>query len=314
MRNLFYDNVRDFQGDNKVNIEIDRTLKSGTRDAFVLMNNGITIVSEELKSTGNDFTLTGFQVVNGCQTSHVLFNNKDNLSNNIFIPIKLIVDPNDTLKNQVIKATNRQTEVRAEELLAITDFQKLLEQYYSAIPTEHRLHYERRPGQYRTESDLEKIRIVSISSQIKAFASMFLNRAHQASRYSGTLLKDIESRIFVEGHFPIGYYLSAYALFRIETFIRHRQIDNKYRPFRYHLLGILRMQIAGIDFPQMKANQFERYCEPLRNALWDDDQCLGAIRNACIFLDSILGGEYDRDKAKDSTIQTRAQNSFSEPT
>ena len=207
----------------------------------------------------------------------------------------------------MIKANNRQTVVKPEELLAITDFQKSLEHYYNAIPDEHRLHYERRPGQYRTEPELEKIRIISISSQIKAFASMFLNRAHQASRYSGTLLKDIESKIFVEGHFPIGYYLSAYALFRIESFLRHRQIDNLYRPFKYHLLGILRMQIAGIDMPQMKANQFEKYCEPLRDVLWDDSQCLLAIQNACFILDDILAGEYDRDEAKDSTIQTQAQ-------
>ena len=306
IRSLFYDNVRDFQGDNPVNLEIDRTLKSDTKDAFVLMNNGITVVSEELISTGNEFTLTGFQVVNGCQTSHVLFNNKDNLDDKIFIPIKLIINPEDQLKNQVIKATNRQTQVKSEELLAITDFQKSLEHYYDAIPDEHKLHYERRPGQFRAEPELEKIRIISISSQIKAFSSMFLNRAHQASRYSGTLLKDIESKIFVEGHFPIGYYVSAYSLFRIESFLRHREIDNKYRPFRYHILGILRMQIAGIQMPQMNAYQFEKYCELIKEMLWDDSSCLTAIQNACTILDTILKMDYNRDRAKDSTIQTKA--------
>ena len=98
IRSLFYDNVRDFQGDNPVNLEIERTLQSETKDAFVLMNNGITIVSDELISTGNEFTLTGFQVVNGCQTSHVLFNNKDNLDDRIYIPVKLIIEPEDALK------------------------------------------------------------------------------------------------------------------------------------------------------------------------------------------------------------------------
>lgn len=306
LRSLFYDNVRDFQGDNPVNIEIEKTLQSPLKDAFVLMNNGITIVSEELISTGNKFTLTGFQVVNGCQTSHVLFNNKDKIGDDIFLPIKIIIKPEDNLKNQVIKATNRQTEVKAEELLAITDFQKALEQYYKAIPIEHQLYYERRPGQYRTEADLEKIKIITISSQIKAFASMFLKRAHQASRYPGTLLKDIESKIFVEEHFPIAYYLSAYALFRIDSYLRRHQIDNRYRPFRYHLLSIIRMQVAGIDMPELKANKFEKYCEPLQHVLWDNSQCLLAVQNACGLLDGILSGNYDRDAAKDSTIQIRA--------
>ena len=42
--NLFYDNVRDFQGHNSVNREIDATLKSGTgQAALAIYNNGITI-------------------------------------------------------------------------------------------------------------------------------------------------------------------------------------------------------------------------------------------------------------------------------
>jgi hypothetical protein len=43
------------------------------------------------------------------------------------LSIKLIVAPIDALRNQVIKATNRQTMVKTEELAALTDFQKLLE-------------------------------------------------------------------------------------------------------------------------------------------------------------------------------------------
>ena len=69
VRGLFYDNVRDFQGDNPVNKEIDDTLKSDERDLFVLLNNGITIVAESLSKTGDIFTIEDYQIVNGCQTS-----------------------------------------------------------------------------------------------------------------------------------------------------------------------------------------------------------------------------------------------------
>lgn len=51
LRGMFYENVRDFQGDNPVNKEIEETLKSNYRDSFVLLNNGITIVAEDLKTT-----------------------------------------------------------------------------------------------------------------------------------------------------------------------------------------------------------------------------------------------------------------------
>ncbi|MBW4647321.1 MAG: AIPR family protein [Kastovskya adunca ATA6-11-RM4] len=311
LRGSFYDNVRDFQGDNPVNQEIEQTLTSQAKETFILLNNGVTLVADDLSVTGDSFNLTGFQIVNGCQTSHVLFNNRATISDNVYIPIKLIVSPEDVLKNQITKATNRQTVVKLEELSALTDFQKTLEQYYNAIQEEHRLYYERRSQQYRSfldsEDSPEKIQIVTISTQIRAFASMFLDRAHQASRYYGTLLKDVKNRIFVNGHFPIAYYVSAYALFRIESFLRKKQIDGKYRAFKYHLLGILRMQIAGTSIPQMNSNQFEKYCEKVQNELWDEAKIASAINQACQVLDRVLNGNYDRDKAKDSTIQEQAK-------
>ncbi|MGA7563396.1 MAG: AIPR family protein [Desulfobaccales bacterium] len=308
LRGLFYENVRDFQGDNPVNKEIEETLKTPIKDDFVLLNNGVTVVSEDLSLTGDKFTLSSFQVVNGCQTSHVLFNNSGNLGENIYIPIKLVVAPDDALRNQIIKATNRQTVIKNEELSAITDFQKLLESFYNAIPLEHRLYYERRSQQFRSAAGLEKIRIVTISTQIRAFSSMFLDRAHQASRYYGTLLKDIENRIFIDTHFPEAYYVSAYALFRIESLLRRKLLDNRYRLFKYHILGIIRIQIAGVPMPYMGANEFKRYCDRIREVLWDDDRCLEAVNNACRMLDEILAGDYNRDRAKDSTIQSQARD------
>lgn len=311
LRGLFYDNVRDFQGDNPVNQEIEKTLTTEAKETFVLLNNGVTIVADDLSVTGDNFNLTGFQIVNGCQTSHVLFNNRTVIPDNVYVPVKLIVSPEDVLKNQITKATNRQTVVKLEELSALTDFQKTLEQYYNAIPEEHRLYYERRSQQYRsflnTDDGPDKIQIVTVSTQIRAFASMFLDRAHQASRYYGTLLKDIENRIFVDGHFPVAYYISAYALFLIESLLRRKQLDRKYRPFKYHLLGILRMKIAGASAPQMTSRNFERYCEKIKIELWDEAKFLLTINQACQVLDTILMDDYERDKAKDSTIQNQAR-------
>lgn len=197
--------------------------------------------------------------------------------------------------------------VKTEELSALTDFQKLLERYYEAVQEPHRLYYERRSQQFRATLGLEKIRIVDISTQIRAFASMFLNRAHQASRYYGSLLKDIENTIFVDGHAPIAYYVSGYALFRIESLLRRRLIDNRYRSFKYHLLGIFRMLVAGQEMPTMQSNKFEKYCQVLQDKLWDDAACLQTLLECCLVLDKILDGNYGRDKTKDSTIQGKVQ-------
>jgi hypothetical protein len=307
IRGLFYDNVRDFQGDNPVNLEIEETLKTPEQQLFVLMNNGVTIVSDSVSKTGDVFTIEDYQIVNGCQTSHVLYNNKDLLTSSVHIPVKLIVSQDSDVKNRIIKATNRQTPVKTEELTALTDFQKALEDYYAAANGECQLFYERRSQQYKSSVGIEKIRVVSISSQIRSFASMFLGLPHQASRYYGTLLKSIESKIFVPGHPPIAYYASALALYRLEALIRRKQIDSAYRPFKYHLIAIVRMQIAGTDFPAMTSNKFEKYCQQIVNALKDENRCLASYKKAIDVLNSILPGSFERDRAKDVSLLSKAE-------
>ncbi|MGY4169887.1 AIPR family protein [Bradyrhizobium sp. USDA 4529] len=87
IRSIFYDNVRDFQGYNGVNNEIRETLKSSRKGRFVLMNNGITIIARSVTHTGSRFVIEDFQIVNGCQTSHVLFDNQNELDDSVMVPL-----------------------------------------------------------------------------------------------------------------------------------------------------------------------------------------------------------------------------------
>lgn len=306
LKGLFYDNVRDFQGDNPVNKEIDETLKSPDRALFVLMNNGVTIVADSISRTGDTFTIEDYQIVNGCQTSHVIYNNQESIDQGVHLPVKLIVSQDSEVKNKIIKATNRQTPVKPEDLTALTDFQKTLEEFYSAVAGDCSLYYERRSQQYRSSTGIEKIRIVSVSNQIRSFASMFLGLPHQASRYYGTLLKTIDTKIFISGHPPDAYYASALALYRLEALIRRKQIDGKYRPFKYHLLALVRIAAKGRDLPQMTSNKFERYCKELVAVLSDEAKSLSSFKSAITALDKALAGDYSRDKAKDASLLSTA--------
>lgn len=310
LKGLFYDNVRDFQGDNPVNKEIDDTLRSTDKGLFVLMNNGVTVVADSISRTGDTFTIEDYQIVNGCQTSHVIFNAKDSIDPSVHLPVKLIVSQDSEVKNKIIKATNRQTPVKTEDLTALTDFQKGLEEFYSAVLGDCKLYYERRSQQYRSGVGIEKIRIVSISNQIRAFASMFLGLPHQASRYYGTLLKTIDTKIFVAGHPPEAYYASAFALYRLEAFIRRKAIDGKYRPFKYHLLALFRVVAEGDDLPNMLSNKFERYCKHLISVLSDDSKCLGNFHSAISALDVALAGDFSRDRAKDASLLSSAASNI----
>jgi len=112
IESLFYENVRGWEGYNTINEEIRKTLLSQDKDRFVLMNNGITVIAKSLLTTGNKFTMGDFQIVNGCQTSNVLYDNRDALTDAVRIPIRIICTNDEAIIESVITATNRQTEVK----------------------------------------------------------------------------------------------------------------------------------------------------------------------------------------------------------
>jgi hypothetical protein len=90
IRSIFIDNIRDFQGDNPVNKEIALTIRPELLDQFVLRNNGVTVVARQVNITGATFLIEDYQIVNGCQTSHVLYANRESVSDGLLIPLKLI--------------------------------------------------------------------------------------------------------------------------------------------------------------------------------------------------------------------------------
>ena len=135
---------------------------------------GVTIISSTLRATGNRFHLEDYQIVNGCQTSHVLFDQRANLDDTVLIPLRLIATRDEELIAAIVKATNRQTQVKEEQLLALNDFQKNLEVFFASFEEGRRLFYERRSKQYNTVPGIEKTRIVTLSNLIRAYAALVL--------------------------------------------------------------------------------------------------------------------------------------------
>lgn len=276
LRDVFEDNIRDFLGnDNDVNSAIDATLRSGSLQRFSVLNNGITIVADRVRITGDRVTITNYQVVNGCQTSHVLFSGSDIPDiDSLLIPIRLIATNDEDLKNEITRATNNQTSIKKEQLEALSTFQRMLEEYYRTYtdPSEA-LYYERRTGQYRNK-DVPKGQIVSIPQQIKAAAAMFLDKPHDVSGRYGTVARNVGTKLFRENHKPILYYVSALALFRFESLIKQKKIEQKYRKARYHAIMLFKYVVGGKETPKYyNSRAMETYCDRIRVALNTPDRC-----------------------------------------
>ena len=210
-----------------------------------------------------------------------------------------------------MKATNRQTEVTDEQLLALNDFNKRLEAYYQTYSGVQRLYYERRSKQYTSVMEIEKVRIVTVATQIKAFSSMFLDKPQLASRYYGRLLKDSKDsgEIFNTNHQFIAYYVSAYALYRIEFLIRNKQIDQEYNKYRYHILMILKYLVLGDQKqPQLNSHKMETFCQEIQGILADSNKLNQYVEFACKIISDQVGDLSNAENAKTALITDKLKN------
>ncbi|MCU0569516.1 MAG: AIPR family protein [Oculatellaceae cyanobacterium Prado106] len=275
MYNIFYDNVRDFQGENEVNIKIKNTLREGKFDLFCVLNNGVTLVATSLTPAGNKFTLRDYQVVNGCQTSHVLHQSKAISGiERVNVPVKVIVTEDEDIKNQITLATNSQTEVKPEQLASLTLFQKKLELFYNSMRGEVELYYERRSQQYHATPGIKKTQIISIPIQIKTFASAFLNAPHLVSGYYGTIARRFQGKIFESNHKYAPYYSSALCYYRLEGLFRNGFIDTRYKKLRFHMIMLARMLSMGsIDIAPLNSNKIEKKSEDFIARLNSETSC-----------------------------------------
>lgn len=279
LNNIFEDNVRDFQGYNIINQEIKTTIKDEIDQArFAILNNGITIVAKNIKVTGDNVELFDYQVVNGCQTSYVLFDNKKHVKDNSYLVIKIIEVEDETISDRVIFTTNRQTEVKSEAFIATKAFHKGLQDFYNAIEPEYKLYYERRSKQYDLSDSISKNKVVTLTIQISSYISMFLNEPHSTHRYYGELLEASKNRMFLDTDAYEVYYISSYFNYYLDTKFRSGAINKKYKKLKFHIMCAMKGLLVGAGVSFGKARKQKKEFEVLFRVIKDNkrmEECLG---------------------------------------
>lgn len=303
-KSLFYDNVRDFQGDNSVNAEIAATLSDpSSAGNFVLLNNGVTVVAKQIRKIGESFRVSDYQIVNGCQTSHVLHLNKSAHGAMIYVPIKLIVTNDPEVTNQIIKATNRQTAVTLEAFESLRPFHRTLEEFYNSFGKDERkrLFYERRSKQY-SYSDIRPTSIITLAAQAKSYLGMFLNEPHSTHRYYGEILESNRDRLFLEDHSPFPYYVAGLAISRIEEHFRNGDLPSRFKKFRHHILLLLRLSVGFTEYPPLKGMKAGEYAKKLCDILWEPDTSLAKFRECISQLEAKLA-QFSGDKRQPDRLR-----------
>lgn len=303
---VFYDNVRSFQGMNQVNKSITDSLKSGNIDLFTAMNNGITVIARKIKATGHDIRLIDYQIVNGCQTCNVLYLNKSIPGiENLKVAVKLIASENKEIRDKIIVGNNSQTEVKREQLVSLLESQRYIEDYYNAQSKYEKLYYERRSKQYRNDEAKVPInKVITIANQIMSFISMFMSAPDKVSGYYGSIVDEFERnglKVFSPDTNPAYYYTCALASYKMTEMFSNGILDKKYKKIKFHILLAFRLMCECSSLPVFNSNKSQEYCDHLCEILSNEERCKEGFRAAIKLVDTALKrSPVDADRMKES--------------
>lgn len=237
---IFDANVRDYEGSVEVNKAIRETLKSPQRDMdFWWLNNGITIIASKARMNGKKIVLEDPKVVNGLQTSQEIwryFSNNPNIKDSRLILIRIITIQDDTVQNNIIRATNSQSKIPAYSLRATDVIHQYIEQDFKLKD----LFYDRQKNFYKNQGKPRK-RIISIQYLSQAVASIILQRPNDArGRPTNLIKKDSDYKQIFNEKYPLKLYLkSAKLMMAVDNYLSSEapeEIRKEKTNLRYHLV------------------------------------------------------------------------------
>ena len=149
---VFNDNIRLYKREHRINKGIIDTALSEQNYQFWYLNNGITIVCDQCIYTPNlrspRVDLKNFQIVNGGQTTHALFDaykSDPARVSDILLLVRICeAQREDPIADKISETTNSQIPVSTRDLHANDEIQKRLEEEFETLG----YYYERKKNQY----------------------------------------------------------------------------------------------------------------------------------------------------------------------
>ena len=262
---LFEENVRHFLGaENPVNAKIAETLKDAdSRTRFPVLNNGVTLVSPDVRVQGNTLHISNFKIVNGCQTSHVLYENRDELTDDLMLTLKIVETTDEDIFSELVRATNSQSKIEESQFLSLSPIAKRVESYFNTFDEQDgRLYFERRDRQY-VGKGISAIRVVPLHNAAKCVCAMFLKRPDLSYRYPKQMYEEFGSKIFNEQNREIIYYASALALYRFHLLTSNSTLPQNMRRFKWHILPVAAAIVAGKEMPPLNSKKMDEYAQKI---------------------------------------------------
>lgn len=270
---IFDDNVRLHLGNNNpVNQRIYATLISDERRAhFPFLNNGLTVVATKLEVSGDRFFASGYQIVNGGQTSNQLIRwaESDQVRSNsgilrsVWIPFKIISATNPEVRSSIAVATNLQTAIGNADIQASSQIAKDVEEYFERSGNDG-LRYER---QGRGEGiSFARTRVVSTSELNRAVASAVFGESSKAITSS----KELENEdSYVWGNYRTEtFYYAAWIVYRVDRYFARQTEHSILRAAKYHIAMMVSAMVTPKLVKYFQEEDIESLQRQLETAKW----------------------------------------------
>lgn len=262
-KDLFEENIRDYQGDTNVNNAIQKTIKEDP-SSFLLRNNGITILVDKIDYTLGKIKIHNPQIVNGCQTCSVIYNSyQDGIDiSQVEIFARVISTEDSQVITNIVSSNNNQNFV-TDMIYEITKpYHKQLEEYFKLhkeTQAYKQIFYERRSKSLRNEP-IKSYQRCTFRNLIQSAITIWFDKPGFASFGEAKLLDMYKNRIFCDNHNPESYYAAAALFANYERLIVDGLLDASYRKCRAQICFLLKYQICNSNVELNDVEKAHQLC------------------------------------------------------
>ncbi len=204
---LFEENIRSYLGVKvRANKRMHQTInKKEDSVYFPFLNNGVTLICDELKipkqPQNNIYLLPVInpQIVNGLQTSWVLFENykkNPSLLEDVYVNVRIYESRDKELIEKITDATNTQTPINYRDKISNRDFNR----YTKEIFANNGINYIIKRGEFFNRDSVKYSESIESEMVLKFWYASFYEEPETAKNSVSTVLQRIFDSTFIENH------------------------------------------------------------------------------------------------------------------
>jgi len=224
---IFNENVRVYKSKHNVNKAIKESALSDQNYLFFYLNNGITILCEKAEyipySKNQRIRLHNFQIVNGGQTSHSIFEayktDPSRVKRIEFLVRICVAEKDDPIGGMISESTNNQIPIGTRDLHSNDSIQRKLEIEFEQMG----YYYKRKPEQH---SDKPYSKILNNELLAQLYMAYELDTPSEARNNKAIIFNDYYELIFndsISAKYLLNIYNTYYPLLEIKKKIQNQK-------------------------------------------------------------------------------------------